>query len=258
MATWIPEKKISETTSEEIKFPWDVIADPPTIPSKTSQLTNDSGFLTSHQDISGKANLSGGNTFTGKQTLNSPASDGYSINAAGYVKGSWLQSSAISNKGANTGKVCVFDNSGWIYYRTPTEILTEAGGAKTSDIPDVSGKANLSGGNTFTGQQIFNNTVGGVTNQLALNETQWDIFTCRDLASPTTKTAVGKGSVWCQDSDAIYSQFKATGIYYGNDTSGYEGTLKFPTDIRGEKTIATTDKIPTFSLSGTTLTITLP
>lgn len=140
MATWIPEKKISETTSEEIKFPWDVIADPPTIPSKTSQLTNDSGFLTSHQDISGKANLSGGNTFTGKQTLNSPASDGYSINAAGYVKGSWLQASAISNKGANTGKVCVFDNSGWIYYRTPAEILTEAGGAKTSDIPDISGK----------------------------------------------------------------------------------------------------------------------
>lgn len=44
MATWIPEKKISETTTEEIKLPWDVIANPPTIPSKTSQLTNDSGF----------------------------------------------------------------------------------------------------------------------------------------------------------------------------------------------------------------------
>lgn len=44
MATWIPEKKISETTTEEVKLPWDVIADPPAIPSKTSQLTNDSGF----------------------------------------------------------------------------------------------------------------------------------------------------------------------------------------------------------------------
>lgn len=29
----------------------------PTIPSKTSDLTNDSGFLTQHQDISGKANV---------------------------------------------------------------------------------------------------------------------------------------------------------------------------------------------------------
>lgn len=87
------------------------------------------------ESISGKANLSGGNTFTGTQTLNDPSSGGYSINAAGYIKGSWLQSSATSNKGANTGKVCVFDDAGWIYYRTPAEILTEAGGAKTSDIP---------------------------------------------------------------------------------------------------------------------------
>ena len=87
------------------------------------------------KDISGKANLSGGNTFTGKQTLTNPASDGYSIDANGYVKGSWLQASATSNKGSNTGKVCVFDNNGWIYYRTPSEILAEAGGAKANDIP---------------------------------------------------------------------------------------------------------------------------
>ena len=91
--------------------------------------------MTEHQDISGKANLLGGNTFTGKQTLNSPGSDGYSIDASGYIKGSWLQASAIANKGSNTGKVCVFDNSGWIYYRTPSEILAEAGGAKARDIP---------------------------------------------------------------------------------------------------------------------------
>ena len=96
-----------------------------------------------------------------------------------------------------------------------------------------------------------------MTNQLVLNETQWDIFTCRDLTSPTTKTAIGKGYVWCQDSDAIYSQFKATGIYYGNDTSGYEGTLKFPTNISGEKTIATTDQLPTFSYNSSTKTLTI-
>ena len=100
----------------------------------TSGSYNDLSNKPTIPDVSGKANLDGGNTFTGKQTLNSPASDGYSINAAGYVKGSWLQASAISNKGANTGKVCVFDDSGWIYYRTPAEILTEAGGATTSDV----------------------------------------------------------------------------------------------------------------------------
>lgn len=85
--------------------------------------------------LTSKANLSGGNTFTGKQTLNSPASDGYSINASGYVKGSWLQSGVKSNYGSDTGMVCVFDGSGWIYYRTPAEILTEAGGVTTGQIP---------------------------------------------------------------------------------------------------------------------------
>ena len=108
-----------------------------TVPTKTSELTNDSGYLTSHQDISGKANLDGGNTFTGKQILNSPASDGCSINAAGYVKGYWLQSGTKSNYGSGTGMVCVFGDNGRIYYRTPDEILREAGGAKVSDIPNA-------------------------------------------------------------------------------------------------------------------------
>lgn len=36
----------------------------PTIPSKTSDLTNDSGFITSHQDISGKADISDFDTVT--------------------------------------------------------------------------------------------------------------------------------------------------------------------------------------------------
>lgn len=97
-------------------------------------LTKGSTFLTSHQDISGKANLTGGNTFKGKQTF-TDASGGYSIDASGYVKGSWLQSDVKSNKGSGTGMVCVFDSAGWIYYRTPSEILAEAGGAKASDIP---------------------------------------------------------------------------------------------------------------------------
>ena len=98
-------------------------------------LTKGSTFLTSHQDISGKANLAGNNTFTGGQTITGQTSGGYSVDASGYVRGSWLQSSVKSNYGSGTGMVCVFDSSGWIYYRTPSEILTEAGGAKASDIP---------------------------------------------------------------------------------------------------------------------------
>ena len=93
--------------------------------------------------LASKANLAGNNTFTGGQTITG-ANAGYSVNASGYVKGSWLQSSITDVNGANgghasngTGRVCVFDGAGWIYYRTPAEILTEAGGAKVSDIPNA-------------------------------------------------------------------------------------------------------------------------
>lgn len=95
-------------------------------------LTKGSTFLTSHQDISGKANLAGNNTFTGGQTITGQTSDGYSVNASGYVKGSWLQAGVKSNYGSGTGMVCVFDGSGWIYYRTPSEILSEASGVPKS------------------------------------------------------------------------------------------------------------------------------
>lgn len=61
-------------------------------------------------------------------TITGATPDGYSVKANGYVKGSWLQSSVMQNYGSNTGKVCVFDGAGWIYYRTPAEIVAEAGG----------------------------------------------------------------------------------------------------------------------------------
>jgi hypothetical protein len=168
MATYKPIRKTANGT-EEIKIPYAVLADPPTIPAAVTEstvsgwgFTKNTGTVTSvavkmngatkgtvtgsgtidlgtvitaHQDISGKANLSGGNTFTGKQTLNSPASDGYSINAAGYVKGSWLQAPSTGKASSNTGKVCVLDGSGWVYYRTPAEIVSDGGGATTSQIP---------------------------------------------------------------------------------------------------------------------------
>lgn len=129
-------------------------------------------------------------------------------------------------------------------------------GEEIATMSDLSNKANLSGGNTFTGQQIFQNTNSGAVAECIVNNTAWDSFTVRSISDNTQKTAISNGYVWCQDSDAIYSQFKSTGIYYGNDTSGYEGTLKFPTNISGEKTIATTSDIPTMTFSNGVLTIT--
>ena len=132
--------------------------------------------ITAHQDISGKANLSGGNTFTGKQTLNSPGSDGYSINAAGYVKGSWLQAGVMNNKGSNTGKVCVFDDSGWVYYRTPAEILTEAGGATTGQIPTVNNGTLTIQKNGTTVKTFSANQSGNVTANITFHLYEHNIY----------------------------------------------------------------------------------
>jgi hypothetical protein len=90
------------------------------------------GTNTPAVDTSNLAKLDAENTFTKGQVITGGTSDGYSVKASGYVKGSWLQSSVMNNKGANTGMVCVFDGNGWIYYRTPSEILSEASGVPKS------------------------------------------------------------------------------------------------------------------------------
>ena len=114
-------------------------------------------------ELSGKANLTGGNTFTGTQTLNDPSSGGYSINAAGYIKGSQLQAPSTGKASSNTGKVCVLDGSGWVYYRTPAEIVSDGGGATADQIPTVNnGKLTIQKNGTdvatFTANQSTNVT----------------------------------------------------------------------------------------------------
>ena len=132
--------------------------------------------------------------------------------------------------------------------------------ATTNDMPNVSGKANLSGGNTFSGQQIFQNANSGAVAECVVNDTAWDSFTVRSVSDNTQKTAISNGYVWCQDNNAIYSQFKATGIYYGNDNNGSDCELLFPEIPNGqslEKTIATTDQLPTFNYNSSTKTLTI-
>lgn len=114
-------------------------------------------------DLSNKANLSGGNTFTGKQTLTSPPSDGYSIDASGYVKGSWLQAPSTGKASSNTGKVCVLDGSGWVYYRTPAEIVSDGGGAKASDIPTKTSQLTNDSGYTTNKGTVTQVKINGTT-----------------------------------------------------------------------------------------------
>lgn len=75
--------------------------------------------------ISAKVSKSG-DTMTGNLTVGNSK-----IQTNGYIEGTWLKTTATSNKGANTGKVAVLDENGWIYYRTPKEITDEAGVTNT-------------------------------------------------------------------------------------------------------------------------------
>lgn len=264
MATYKPYRKTdSAGTLEEIKIPYSSVDGTPTIPTKTSQLTNDSGFITSNgsvksvidyndtsknikigysgagitgndikyiagytvsdgttgnvariKDISkdalkswlGYATVNDGTlniqkngetvaTFTANQSTNVTANitvptkasdvnalslDGGTINKSKTVK---MDASANSD-GANLKWGTVNSRNPYIGYASDqvdgtfvvgsllgtnfASGLAIGGGsgnllwkgakvATTSDIPNVSGKANLSGGNTFSGNQYVRN-----------------------------------------------------------------------------------------------------
>ena len=85
--------------------------------------------------LSGKMDKSGG-TFTG--------------NVSGkYFTGTWLQTTEATDLGRVTSKIAVLDDSGWVYYRTASEILNDIGGASKEYVDDhATGgatKVNLSG-----------------------------------------------------------------------------------------------------------------
>lgn len=63
--------------------------------------------------LDGKLDKSGG-TLTGNLT-------------GKYITGTWLQTTAASDLGRTPGKIAVLDDSGWVYYRTPAELLADLG-----------------------------------------------------------------------------------------------------------------------------------
>lgn len=44
-----------------------------------------------------------------------------------YITGTWLQSTAASDLGRTPDKIAVLDGSGWVYYRTPAELVADLG-----------------------------------------------------------------------------------------------------------------------------------
>lgn len=69
-----------------------------------------------------------GGTFTGGISGTSLSLTG-NINA-NWVTAKWLRATEAENAASNTGKIAVLDSNGWVYYRTPAQVLSDIGGAK--------------------------------------------------------------------------------------------------------------------------------
>lgn len=109
-----------------------------TIPTKTSQLENDSSFITASgapvQSVNSKTgavklsagdvnavSISGG-TMTGNLNVGSNAK----VQTNGYITGTWLRTTADTHLASTPTKVAVI-NDGWIYDRTPGELKADMG-----------------------------------------------------------------------------------------------------------------------------------
>lgn len=125
------------------------LSNKPPIPSKTSQLNNDSGFITSEsapvKSVNSKtgdvvltatdvgALPTNGGTLTGNLTVGSA-----NIQTNGYVVGTWLQGTATNHLTNAATKIAVQDGSGWVYHRTAEEIKSDIGLSNVDNVKQYS------------------------------------------------------------------------------------------------------------------------
>ena len=125
------------------------LSNKPTIPTKTSDLTNDSGFLTDApvDSVNGKtgavelaasdvgAVAKTGDTMTGDLTVGSAK-----MQINGCVTGTRLRSTAKIALGTKPSQIAVV-NDGWIYSRTPEQIADDIGAITSGDLTQTLGTA---------------------------------------------------------------------------------------------------------------------
>lgn len=123
------------------------LSNKPTIPTKTSDLTNDSGFLTDApvDSVNGKtgtvelaasdvgAVAKTGDTMTGDLTVGSAK-----MQTNGYVTGTWLRSTANIALSTKPSQIAVV-NDGWVYTRTPEQIVDDIGAITSGDLTQTLG-----------------------------------------------------------------------------------------------------------------------
>lgn len=108
---------------------------------------------------------------------------------AHYMHAEWFQTTADTHLDEPAGKIAVLDGSGWIYHRTPAEILSDIGADRThvgTEAPDPSQykfwvDTDEEGGSTVTPENVYTKDeidemltgVGGATIYETTIGTEW-------------------------------------------------------------------------------------
>ena len=94
-----------------------------------------------------------------------------------YITGTWLQSTAASDLGRTPGRIAVLDDSGWVYYRTASEILNDIGGASKEYVDDhaTGGATKVTLSGTIEGEVVgyTSDTYQQIVNEIAKNCNIW-------------------------------------------------------------------------------------
>lgn len=274
----IPASSVSGLANVATSGSYNDLSNKPTIPTvNNGKLTiqkngTDVATFTANQSTNTTANIT---VPTKASDVNALSLDGGTINKSKTIK---MDASANSN-GANLKWGTVNSKNPYIGYASDqvdgtfvvgsllgtnyASGLAIGGGsgnllwkgakvATTNDIPNVSGKANLSGGNTFDSQQIFEDITGTTTingSYVTIQPTGAQGAYSFEVLNSNSTTAFGING----DSTGQIMVGSPVKLANGFGTSGQVLTSQGA----GETPTWTTPAIKSASLSGTTLTITL-
>ena len=87
------------------------ITDFPSIPSKTSDLTNDSGYLTSHQSLSNYVTLNSAQTITATKTISANLNFSTTYTRGTTPSSSSLDKELIDYKDSAGNRICLFEST---------------------------------------------------------------------------------------------------------------------------------------------------
>ena len=242
MATWIVNlfEKKSATEKDTYLIPYSMIANTPTIPDVSGLMPKSGGAFTGNISVPETI------TFTGTTNpyikMTTGGTDFYFQSASGQF-----------GLGPTWNKATHWDSNGNVTFPTKPKVGSSPL-ALMSDIPDVSSKANLSGGNTFTGDQTIQDSQLSVIRDSSQGSGY--IFDTYDSnVNANSGTILG-----------VYQTGKDAGRVIIGDDSTAELTVGGNAGTSGQVLTSqgagktpqwTNPAIKSATLSGTTLTITL-